>query len=116
MRHKGRSSRGLRGYRRGSTVTPGTVEETAPTCLLGPPALQHVFQRLPGRDRSARRTEVDHVVNRSIYIQSRRGSMVHRGGRSCSKRPSAAGNNDGHLPFLLGKLARRLTVPACRVV
>jgi hypothetical protein len=30
------------------------------------PALQHVFQHPPGRDRSAQPTEVDHVENRSI--------------------------------------------------
>ena len=51
---------GLSAGRHGHT---GPVEETAPTWLLGPPALQHVFQRLPGRDRGARRTEVDHVEN-----------------------------------------------------
>ena len=44
----GRSSRGLRGYRQGGTVTPGTVEETAPAWLLGPPALQHLFRQSPG--------------------------------------------------------------------
>src|SRR5712672_2795900 len=31
------------------------------------------FQRLPDRDRSARRTEVDHVVNRSILGRLRSG-------------------------------------------
>ena len=32
------------------------------------------------------------------------------------QRLSATGNDDGHLPLLLGKLARRLTVQACSVV
>src|SRR6266700_3011775 len=64
MRHRGRSSRGLRE----GTVTPGTVEETtAPAGLIDTPVLQHVFQHPPGRDRSAQPTEVDHVENRSIY-------------------------------------------------
>src|SRR2546429_7691491 len=34
--------------------------------LIDTPALQHVFQRSPGRDRCAQRTEADHVENRSI--------------------------------------------------
>ena len=43
-------------------VTPGTIKETALTGLIDTRALQHVSQRPPGRDRSARQPEVDHVV------------------------------------------------------
>jgi hypothetical protein len=71
---------------------------TAPTWLLGPPALQHVFQRLPGRDRSARRTEVDHVENRfstgeaeppRIHCRVRRQrALSHRRGQASSVPPA----------------------------
>ena len=51
---------------RGGLGHTRTVEETVPAGLIDTPGLQHVFQRPPGRDRSTRRTKVDHVENRSI--------------------------------------------------
>ena len=45
--------------------------------MIDTPALQHVFRRLPGRDRGARRAEVDHVGNRSILdgLDTRRAGV-----------------------------------------
>src|SRR5215472_12510927 len=89
---------------------------TAFPYLLNTQVLQHVFQRLPGRDRGARRAEVDHVGNRSIYIQSRRGSMVHGAGEAASGglQPPVTMMVTCH--YCWGSSHAGLTVQACRVV
>jgi len=63
----GRSSRGLRDYRRGRGHTPGTAGETELTRLLDTPALQRHFRQSPGGARSARAAAGDHAMNRSFY-------------------------------------------------
>ena len=63
----GRSSRGLRDYRRGRGHTPGTAGETVLTRLLDTPALQRHFRQSPGGARSARAAAGDHAMNRSFY-------------------------------------------------
>jgi len=62
----GRSSRGLRDYRRGRGHTPGTAGETVLTRLLDTPALQRHFRQSPGGARSARAAAGDHAMNRSF--------------------------------------------------
>ena len=63
----------LQGHCR-STVTPGTVEETAPAGLLDTPTLQHLLQRSPGGVAPGPGPTGDHVENRSILnVITRRG-------------------------------------------
>ena len=56
------------GYRHGASPMAEAVLRPAHTCRT--PGVRNTFSNtLPGRDRGARRTEVDHVVNRSIPRQ-----------------------------------------------
>lgn len=58
--------RGLDGGRDSCAVSASMTRNGA-RGLIDTPGLQHVLQRPLGRDQATRRTEVDHVENRSIY-------------------------------------------------
>ena len=62
-----------------------TVEETTVLVRLpDTPDLQRVLRRSPGGAGPVQGSFRDPVANRSIYIQSRRGSMVHGAGEAAT--------------------------------